>query len=66
MEINKEKNVLITGYNGGPVTAKYDDPKIITQEEANEKLHKILNIFLLNISCEKLLLKRRTYDTILI
>lgn len=44
MEINKEKNVLITGYNGGPVTAKYDDPKIITQEEANEKLHKILNI----------------------
>ena len=44
MEMNKEKNVLITGYNGGPVTAKYDDPKIITQEEANEKLHKILNI----------------------
>lgn len=44
MEINKEKNVLVTGYNGGPVTAKYDDPKIITQEEANEKLHKILNI----------------------
>lgn len=44
MEINKEKNILITGYNGGPVTAKYDDPKIITQEEANEKLHKILNI----------------------
>ena len=44
MEINKEKNVLITGYNGGPITAKYDDPKIITQEEANEKLHKILNI----------------------
>lgn len=44
MEINKEKNVLITDYNGGPVTAKYDDPKIITQEEANEKLHKILNI----------------------
>lgn len=44
MEINKEKNVLITGYNGGPVTAKYNDPKIITQEEANEKLHKILNI----------------------
>ena len=41
---NKEKNVLATGYNGGPVTAKYDDPKIITQEEANEKLHKILNI----------------------
>lgn len=44
MEINKEENVLVTGYNGGPVTAKYDDPKIITQEEANEKLHKILNI----------------------
>lgn len=41
---NKEENVLVTGYNGGPVTAKYDDPKIITQEEANEKLHKILNI----------------------
>ena len=44
MKINKEENVLVTGYNGGPVTAKYDDPKIITQEEANEKLHKILNI----------------------
>lgn len=44
MKINKEKNILITGYNGGPVTAKYDDPKIITQEEASEKLHKILNI----------------------
>ena len=44
MKINKEENILITGYNGGPVTAKYDDPKIITQEEANEKLHKILNI----------------------
>lgn len=44
MKINKEKNILITGYNGGPVTAKYNDPKIITQEEANEKLHKILNI----------------------
>ena len=44
MKINKEENILITGYNGGPVTAKYDDPKIITQEEAYEKLHKILNI----------------------
>ena len=44
MKMNKEENILITGYNGGPVTAKYDDPKIITQEEANEKLHKILNI----------------------
>lgn len=44
MKINKEENILITGYNGGPVTAKYNDPKIITQEEANEKLHKILNI----------------------
>ena len=44
MERNKEENILITGYNGGPVTAKYDDHKIITQEEANEKLHKILNI----------------------
>ena len=43
MKINKEKNVLITGYNGGPVTTKADF-KIITQEEANEKLHKILNI----------------------
>ena len=43
MEINKEENVLITGYNGGPVTTKADF-KIITQEEANEKLHKILNI----------------------
>lgn len=43
MKINKEKNVLITGYNGGPVTTKTDF-KIITQEEANEKLHKILNI----------------------
>ena len=40
---NKEKNVLVTGYNGGPVTTKADF-KIITQEEANEKLHKILNI----------------------
>ena len=30
MKINKEENILITGYNGGPVTAKYDDPKIIT------------------------------------
>ena len=28
----------------GPATAKYDYPKIITQEEANEKLNKILNI----------------------
>lgn len=44
MEINKEKNILITGYNGGPITAKYDDPKIMTQEEANKKLYKILNI----------------------
>ena len=44
MEINKEENILITGYNGDPVTAKYDDPKIINQEEANKKLHKILNI----------------------
>ena len=44
MKINKEENVLITGYNGGPVTAKYDDSKIITQEEASKKLHKILNI----------------------
>lgn len=44
MEMNKEENILITGYNGGPVTAKYDDPKIVTQEEASEKLHKILNI----------------------
>ena len=43
IKINKEKNVLITGYNGGPVTTKADF-KIITQEEANEKLHKILNI----------------------
>ena len=40
---NKEKNVLITGYNGGPVNGKAKF-KIITQEEANEKLHKILNI----------------------
>lgn len=40
---NKEENALITGYNGGPVTTKADF-KIITQEEANEKLHKILNI----------------------
>ena len=44
MKISKEENVLVTGYNGGPVTAKYNDPKIITQEKANEKLHKILNI----------------------
>lgn len=44
MKINKEENVLVTGYNGGSVTTKYNDPKIITQEEANEKLHKILNI----------------------
>ena len=43
MERNKEENILITGYNGGPVTTKADF-KIITQEEANEKLHKILNI----------------------
>ena len=43
MKINKEENVLITGYNGGPVTTKADF-KIITQEKANEKLHKILNI----------------------
>ena len=40
---NKEKNVLITGYNGGPVNGKANF-KIITQEEASEKLHKILNI----------------------
>ena len=43
MKTNKEENILITGYNGGPVTTKADF-KIITQEEANEKLHKILNI----------------------
>ena len=43
MKINKEENVLITGYNGSPVAAKADF-KIITQAEANEKLHKILNI----------------------
>ena len=43
MAINKEENVLVTGYNDGPVTTKADF-KIITQEEANEKLHKILNI----------------------
>ena len=43
MKINKEENVLITGYNGSPVATKADF-KIITQEEANEKLHKILNI----------------------
>ena len=43
MKINKEENVLITGYNGGPVNGKANF-KIITQEEANEKLHKILNI----------------------
>lgn len=44
MKINKQEH-LFTGYNGGPVTtAEYDDPKIITQEEANEKLSKILNI----------------------
>lgn len=44
MKINKEENILITCYNGGPITAKYDDPKIMTQEEANKKLYKILNI----------------------
>ena len=43
MEMNKKENILITGYNGGPVTTKADF-KIITQKEANEKLHKILNI----------------------
>ena len=44
MEINKQEH-LFTGYNGGPITtAEYDDPKIITQEEASEKLRKILNI----------------------
>ena len=43
MKINKEENILITGYNGGPVTGKANF-KIITQEEASEKLHKILNI----------------------
>ena len=44
MEINKQEH-LFTGYNGGPVTtAEYDDPKIITQEEASEKLRKILKI----------------------
>lgn len=43
MKINKEKNILAIGYNGGPVTTKADF-KNITQEEANEKLHKILNI----------------------
>ena len=43
MKINKEENILITGYNGGPVNGKAN-LKIITQEEANEKLHKILNI----------------------
>ena len=24
MKINKEENILITGYNGGPVTAKVE------------------------------------------
>ena len=44
MEINNKDN-LLTGYNGGPVTTvKYDDPNIITQEEASEKLHRILKI----------------------
>ena len=43
MEINKEENVLVTGYNGGSVTGKANF-KIMTQEEANEKLYKILNI----------------------
>ena len=44
MKINKQEH-LFTDYNGGPVTtAEYDDPKIITQEEASEKLRKILNI----------------------
>ena len=43
MKINKEENVLVTGYNGGSVTTKADF-EIITQEEAYEKLHKILNI----------------------
>ena len=40
---NKEENILVTGYNGGPVNGKANF-KIITQEEAYEKLHKILNI----------------------
>ena len=40
-----ELKIFFTGYNGGPVTtAEYDDPKIITQEEASEKLRKILKI----------------------
>ena len=40
---NKEENILVTGYNGGPVNGKANF-KIITQEEAYEELHKILNI----------------------
>ena len=43
MEINKEESILITGYSGGPITGKANF-KIITQEEAYEKLHKIRNI----------------------
>lgn len=49
MKINKEENVLITGYNGGPVTTKADF-KIITQKEwalTEERLHEncIINIY---------------------
>lgn len=38
---NKKENILITGYNGGPVTAKYDDPK--TEERLHENC--VINIY---------------------
>ena len=44
LKMNKEENILVTGYSGGPVTTVAANLKNITQEEANEKLHKILNI----------------------
>ena len=42
MKINKEENVLVTGYNGSHVTTKADF-KIITQERLYENC--IINIY---------------------
>ena len=44
MKINKEKNILITGYNGGPVTtAGYDKSWALTEERLHENC--IINFY---------------------
>ena len=40
MKINKEKNILVTGYNGGPVTSK---EWALTEERLHENC--IINIY---------------------